>query len=376
MRASSLDRLLACTASQEAPTGPRVGSPDDAARTGTAVHELMRAVVTGQESSVYEIAERYHVDPDEVAMLRALARQLWERVATGFPDPVCEAELHEENYANEMNVGDMLLLTGHPDVMSCVEGEVRIGDWKTGFNEAACDNQLRAYAYLGILYYRSQGIQADCAYVAQLRVRTREIIGQRYTWDQLKRWYAGAVNRLQSDPTFSPSPEACRYCPRRLECPGRNAMMRSEASVICDMEMSETLALTNMTPEQLRHGVTSARALKDLCEKFLDAAKTEVTIRGGELPGLVVVQQERREIAPEAWPLLEQRLGLPVLSSIAKIPKGKVEDAIKETAAPRRKGAEVREFMDELEAAGVLNVEVTEKLEVRPVPNVIEDAIS
>lgn len=370
IRASSLDRLLSCPASYEAPTGPRLSGPDDAARTGTALHAIMVPIVLGNpELDAHEIAEQYHVDADEVSMLRACARQLWDRVRDAFPEPSCELEisenLFERHWAN--GTGDFLDLVGHVDVISCVDNEVRVGDWKSGFVEARCENQLRAYAYLGIMAYRSMGHMVDRASVAQLRVRTREIIPARYTWDQLQRWYAGAVNRLQGEPTYNPSADNCRYCPRRLECPGRQQLLRSEAAVL-----NGEFDLPTMTPEQLRNGVVAARVLKSLCEDYLDAAKIEVTARG-DLPGLAVVQEERREILPEAFDLLEKRLGLNVVKSLAKFSKTAIEKVVKENAPRGRKGVEAAEFIEELEAGGVVNVKTIEKLEVRPIQTLIEE---
>ena len=359
VRASSLDRILSCPASYHAPTVDRIEAPDEAARLGTATHRVMLPIVTrAPELDVRQIADEHHVDREELEILRAIGKRMWDAIKGHFGTPICEQQLTE--------YGD-LQLTGHPDVMDCIDGRVLVVDWKTGHAEGAHANQLRAYAFLACLYYRSLGVEVKSAWVAVLRVRTQEIIPAEYTWDELQRWYAGAVSRLEGESVYRPSPETCQYCPRRFECPARLTMMRDALGVLIDLDASETgMELGDWLPEQLRHGVVSARAIGKLCDQFLELAKTEVKIRGG-VPGLEVVPQERREYTPEAWPLIEERIGLPVLRGCCRISKTKVEDAVSKAAPKGRKGAAVKEFNADLEAAGVVSVKVVEKLEVRQV---------
>jgi hypothetical protein len=373
MRASKLDLALACPASQIAVVGPRVERDDAGARTGSATHEVMALTVRGQPVNVREVAERWHVDPKEVSMLRACARQLWDKYGPAFPDPVCETELSESQFY-DFTPGE-LGLTGHPDVMACVDGEVRIGDWKTGITEGAHVHQLRAYAFLGIQYYRSIGVPADRAYVAQFRVRTREIIPAMHTADELMRWYRGAVNRLQVESVYRPAPENCQYCPRRLECPARRTMLREGAAVLTEFDGEGPMSLENLTDDHLRRGVAMARVLQSLLEQFVEHARLEVAVRGGQLPGLALVPESRREITPEAWPLLVERFG-PAVAEMVKVPIGKVEDALRDAEPTGQKAAAVREFMAQLDAVGGIESRTIKKLELRPVPVPLEDTMA
>jgi hypothetical protein len=272
-----------------------------------------------------------------------------------------------------------LNLTGHPDLMDCVDGCVLIGDWKTSFIEGDHANQLRAYAYLGILHYRNLGVECDRAWMAQLRVRSGDIISEACTWEQLQRWYAWAVQRMQED-TYNPSPANCEYCPRRLECPGRKAMLADAASVLCDMGHSDqplVMEMGALDDGQLRHLYMAAGVLEKLAANTRHAIRDEVVIRGNAVPGLTVIEQERTGILmPEAWPLLEKRLGLNVLKSVCKVSKGDVEDVIRENAGYRQKASDWREFMAELDAAGVLDTRRIRKVEARPLPVPLEDTMA
>lgn len=373
MRASTMDLALACPASQFAVVGPHVEPDDSGARTGSATHEVMAATVQGLPVNVREVAERWHVDPNEVSMLRACARQLWDKYGAAFPDPVCEIELSESQFY-DFTPGE-LGLTGHPDVMACVDGEVRIGDWKTSVNEGSHAHQLRTYAFLGIQYYRSLGVPADRAYVAQFRVRAREIIPAIYTADELTRWYHGAVNRLQGESVYRPAPENCQYCPRRLECVARRTMLRDGAAIFTELDGEGPISLENLTDDQLRRGVAMARVLKGLLEQFLEHARLEVAVRGGQIPGLALVPESRRELTPEAWPVLLDRFG-PALAEMVKVSIGKVEDAIRDAEPMGQKAAAVREFMAQLETVGGIDRRTVKKLELLPIPVPLEDTMA
>jgi hypothetical protein len=73
---------------------------------------------------------------------------------------------------------------------------------------------------------------------------------------------------------------------------------------------------------------------------------------------------------------LEKRLGLNVLKSVCKVSKGDVEDVIRENAGYRQKASDWREFMAELDAAGVLDTRRIRKVEARPLPVPLEDTMA
>lgn len=362
MRASSLDRLLACPASYIAPSGPRIESGDDGARLGTALHRVMVGIVTNQDVDVTQTAREEQVDADEVFILSLLGKRFWDKYGDAFPDPQCEVELIDKTPFGGLN------LIGHPDVMSCVDGQVRVLDWKSGRVDAPHAEQMRAYCYLACQHYG-----AKSAWVGIARLREQELIPAEYTWDELVAWYNAAESKLQREPTYNPQPEICQYCPRRMECPARVAAMRHSLQVLVDMDETPTgMDLATFTGEEIRHGVFAARAIAKLCEEYLRLAKTEVLIRGG-IPGLEVIQEERREIiARDAWPILEGRLSLPVLLDCVKVGKTKVEDAIRETVGKGQKAAAVRDVLAELDAVGALTVKKTDKLICKQVPQAIE----
>src|SRR5580698_5252470 len=118
--------------------------PDEAARLGTACHEVLQKWVRdGQpyESIIPAAATALGLeDPGELSILAYTGWKCWLEIRHHFPEPAMEV-------ARE-TTRDGVTLTGHADIESVVGTQGRILDWKTGRLDMDHEWQLRCYALL------------------------------------------------------------------------------------------------------------------------------------------------------------------------------------------------------------------------------------
>ena len=364
LRCSSLPRILSCPASRHAPA-IEVQGDDDAARLGSAVHvaaelHVKSVAITGDAYT--DLAAAWKVDVEELRILSNLARLCWDSLSQHFPAPTTELALV---HCDE----DGMTLSGHPDVFSIVETQARVGDFKTGRTVGDHEDQLRGYGYL--LLRRFPEVETFWGTTIHVRTRTNGDPIQ-MTRDDLDDWYADLVRTVGHE-HYRPSHESCQYCPRRLSCPARNEFLRDAAGILAGTDVP--VDLSAVPDEQLRMGVIAARHLKGIADAYLDAAKTEVLIRGHIeddrsivcTDGLQVRNQDRKQIVVnESWPILTRVLSLPVVKECLTISKTKVEKALGDIAPLRGKGKLVKAVMEELAEANALATQTVQILEVKP----------
>lgn len=356
LRCSSLPRIALCPQSQHAPA-IRIEGEDDAARLGTAAHIIAAHLVKGMRPLYGEtvaIAHEHKVDPDELQILARQTEQCWDSLAEMFPVPVVEAELSHTDW----DLG--ITLSGHPDVFSIVGTQARVPDFKTGRMIDDHDAQLKGYGWLLMRSYSElTDFWGATVHVRQGKLGDPVIM----TRAELEAWFQELADAVRQD-FYRPSIEACRYCPRRFECPARLSMLQSEAGALIGLD-HEGVKLAWQNDAALRQGVIAAKHLKSVCENYLSAAKTEAILRGG-VPGLEIRTEERRTLKSSAWGPLVEQIGLDRVQEAAKLSKSKIEQAIRDIAPKGCKGKLVKETLDRLEAEGHLEVSAIEKLEVVP----------
>lgn len=360
IRCSDLPRISTCPLSADAP--PQVSvehEGDDSGRLGKAFHAAMADWAAGRRDvDVPDYCRQFSVDASDLWPLVGIGRRIWdEYLGQYFPNPIIESEMRFEDAQNGIT------LTGHPDLMACVDDELRIPDYFSGWRQKDKSAQLRGYALLGMIRFP----QATRARMATIRVRSQRADWE-YVWtrEDLFDWWGRLVSSIKLATRYVTS-EECGFCPMALECPA-HAKEMSFALLAGADEVS-----TRMSPEQLASTVTRLRTAENVIKRLLTAAKAHVQAEGGKFGPLELVQQERRAINPEAgWELLVEGIGLDRLKKLVKVGVGDVGDAIKETAPARGKGKAVEAFMTKLEEAGAINVGVIERLEVRKKPEAIK----
>lgn len=356
---SALPRLTACPASG-LPDGPLVDSDGAEGRLGTACHELLAALIDGEPASIEAMAEMHDVDPRELAMLYHMGRQCWETIRGEFPEPLAEVQMSHDT-------GLGLVLCGTADVVSIVGPQIRLADWKTGLLESDATEQLKGYGLLALLEHP----EAESVYACVVRVRDREREGYHWSRLELTAWWNRTLNRLLDQTSYQPG-EQCRYCPRRLACPARSALVVESIRQLGD---GSNLGLDY--PSAVARTYDAVRTLEDACERARQALRFAVQDAGGKLDlgdgrTLTLTQQQQRKLDPRvALPILREYLAEQQLAECVTLAKGRVEGALKAGAGRGQKTAVVKEVFDRVEEQGGFVISTVERLEAKRVPQAI-----
>lgn len=367
LRASSAPTAMLC--GQSARPGMRVESGGrDPADMGTGVHEIMSSWITnGQDAGLSgPVAATLGLDRDELAKLSYIAWGLWREMAEHFPEPQTEVPMEHFDEANGIR------LTGHCDLLSMVDAQVRVCDWKSGHGEGDHEAQLRAYAYLALQRYP----EATSVYAAILRVRDGSVEGFEWSRQDVFLWFAGMIERLK-DETYRVG-KHCGFCSRGATCEAKSALLRQ-----CVDSFSEPVsdAFLPVEPSARAAVLESLLARARLVEKAsaiaVDLVRAEVRAAGGSIvcpsgAELRIDSEERRSVVfPEALPILSEELGTDCLAKILRASKGDVEEAVSNSAPRGTKGKRIKEVLARLDEAGAIRVSTTEKLVCRKAPKTL-----
>jgi hypothetical protein len=355
VRCSALPLAVTCPPSL-LPASPRVESADDlAARNGSAVHHLLAVGIrTGQWIDPLDAAALFDAEPDEVGRLSLWARRAWEQLSHHFPAPQTEVPF-------SLTSGAGVELTGHLDVLSVPDDEVRVCDFKTGRVDDSHDDQLRGYAYLALLNHPS----AARAYSALIRVRDQVCDGRYYERAELERWWTRTLERLRDLETHRPG-RHCSGCPRRLSCPAVAKLIEHSMHILRTDRLDGA-----PTPTTVGRVYDAAKVLEQATELALEAVRLQVAAHGGKLligggRQLELKETTTRKIDPRiALPLLQDFLpDRERLADCLTVSKSKVEKAVMDGAPRGQKGAAVQVLLGCLEEAGALQSHTTQRLEV------------
>jgi hypothetical protein len=367
LRSSILPLVSQCPAAAKPPSIPLVsGGPE--ADLGNAAHEALSCTVSGWTYDLEEIAERYVIEVKDLAFLVSSGRKIWEQIKEHFPNPHTEIPL--ETY---WPVED-IRLTGHPDVFSVDGDKARILDWKSGRLDEDFRAQMLGYALLVL----ENDPSINEVWVGVARLREQTIDGETFTREQVEAWWGKLVEQVVGPEQFNPG-RWCGYCPRRAECPAKNALVIQTAQVLAVLQSGPPpengLAVRGWAIGMIHDGI---KLLEPILERAKDMVRAETEAAGGSLPigdgrTLVVTEEPRTKISfAAAEPVLRESMTPEALARCITLGKGKLEEEIRATAPYRGKTAAVKEVLDRLEAAGALTVEYRSKVEVRRYATAIE----
>ena len=345
LRCSALPRAFKCAASVH-DDGLRVDPVNEAASAGTAAHAALATLVeTGavEWDALPDLAKRHGCDLDELRMLVALGRKLWEQVGGWFVEPLAEVPLIRDFGA--------FTLSGHADVISydTARQHVVVADWKSGRVDSDYTEQLRGYAVLGLVTYGA--LTADAVV---LWIREQDV--ERLTMDSegFDEWFKRVHSTIVAwDGTYRPG-DHCTHCPRLLTCPAATAMARRDVSILAEQEGVDFAALE---PARRTELYELAGRVAKLAENVRALAKAHLEA-GGEVPGYRIRTDEPREIdIAAAWSVLDAH-GLTTaenIGAVAKVSISKAEDVVRKAAGRGHGAKAVEEFRSQLEAAGALS---------------------
>ena len=219
-------------------SGTRVDPVHAAPVMGQCAHAVMQEVVAnGGLSTLPDDFEQtcalYGVDPEVLRPLIFVCLRAWGELKGSFPSPTVERRLACRIGGD----GPGLVLTGSPDLYSYVSGKttdtIRVLDWKTGYVDADCRNQI--FAYFALLWAQAPDEGREINFEAAV-VRPRLgvvdwIYASRKT---LETWQATLINTVRHwDGTYRPGPH-CHHCPLAMTCEARTNMMSSLVADITD----------------------------------------------------------------------------------------------------------------------------------------------
>lgn len=361
IRASKAHLAFACGQSLKNPSVQIRVIGDDQARTGSAVHDAAPPHIAGVSFDKAELLRKWDVDEDEFAYLFGCLKRCWRMLASWFPEPQTE-QFREFVFLCQAPGGADLHLTGHIDVESVVDDEVRIIDWKTGRIDDDHNDQVKIYSLLSMLHHAKYKARAFV-------VRVRDVAADpfEYTREELLKWLGGEADRL-SDTEYHVG-RHCTYCPRSHECPAKEALLKQSALVLANDAVATDFPIEPaLRGPRLAAMLDRVKMLENFCRTFRAACKADVAGYGGELPAgdgryLQINREERESIIYEdCEDILQEALG-GRLKQILKVSKTALLDAVKADAA--MKSAAANEMMERLRAAGAVKTTYIDKLELK-----------
>jgi hypothetical protein len=341
-----------------------------AATMGSAFHAYMKPLVDGSETpDAKELATAFQVDLDELAMICRWGKNSWQSMRKFFPDAKSEFTMGCGEHANPNGV-----LTGTADVVSFEPYRVSVLDWKSGWGDGDYEQQLRGYAYLAL----RQEPDAQEAYCVVMHVRRRRCKGYLWRREELDEWHSWLMDRVK-DETYVPGAH-CRYCPRSLECPAKEELLRQSVGTILPPGLwRDDVAkqfVESLPKDPIGRGTLEAftlerlRVIRTAVDLYEAAIRADVAAHGGELPThdsrvtLKLVEEVRRPLdGPKAIPIIEKYPAAADWRKACRVSKTELQKIVK---APRgQKKYAVAEILEALDAGGAMLEEKIEKLTIR-----------
>ena len=348
VRCSSLPLIELCSASADTPS-VRIEERCDAAFVGTDAHDhLQRMVETGS-------VDWEAIAHPETRSLVWHGQRMWRDLRDLFPAPVCERRLAATFSGIE--------LSGHTDVSSGTVGIARVLDWKSGRVDKSYREQLIGYAALELL--NNSMLDRVETHIAWLREEEVE----NYALDRADLpEFCERLTEKRLD-VFSPG-RHCVHCHRAHECHGLSSVVSRDATSLLDIDESELRSgLATMAPARILELSRQAKLVSTVADRVREAIRNHVEQNGDiEADGarLTLTEEQRRNIdTAAAWPVLQARLTDDELAQCVSVRLSKANEAIKKKAPPRNGAAHIREFNEELEAAGAVSYQTIKKLQER-----------
>ena len=281
--------------------------------------------------------------------------------------PECDKPLRHED--------GNTILTGTADLAeyNASARQVRGLDFKTGWLETDATMQVKGYAFLLLKAYEDQGCES--VWFGTLHTRNKVLIGQQWTAIELEQWWAWLCDHLAAQ-IYRPSFSACTHCHRWAECEAGAMLARTAAAQLIDLDEAD--ALDTLSPEtavkvleQARYVEKRAALARELVKVYV--AKTgestedhgpRVTAEDGAYLELSKVERRKITLTMPAAGVLRRAIGDDIHK--LNVGVGQVEDLVSEHSPRGQKKILVQRTMDELETAGALSTEVSDRLDYRP----------
>jgi hypothetical protein len=361
IRASSLPLIAQCSQSANAPEVRIELGEASVPAMGSAVHAVIAERILGNKYDVGAIAERFQVDLAELEQASEIAMGSVSHVAKFFRRPASELALE--------HVEATVALTGHCDLAEYdpVTKEVRGLDFKTGWLDHDASQQCKAYAFLLMKHYN-----ADAVWFGQVNVRSRSCFGHLWNRESLEAWWVWLKRHL-AEQIYRPSYSACSMCRRWSECEAARSLT---AVAIADLSTTDSRLIDTLTPEAAISVIERCRFLAKVEAQARELVKVWVAKHGGRVECedgsyLELNKQNRRKVqfTMPAATILRKEIGDGIHELHLSV--GEIEDLVGAKAPRGSKKWLIKRVMDALAEAGALQVEVSDRLDIRPAPKKI-----
>ena len=351
LRASRGPLAYKCPASLVETEIKAISDGDEEARLGEGVHAILADLIRDGNADRLGLLlgqgeGRYGVEADDMEPLVRNGWKIWRSIEHEYPGPQCEVTFERSAWG--------LRVVGHPDLFGGVVETLGLIDWKSGRLEDDWETQLRLYAWL--LFGNFSVVNLVIASVILLR--SMERIKYVWTREEIDAWFERFAERIKQTTSYNPG-RHCAWCPRRITCPGKNALVRE--SLANAME-HKTLAanLATMDGKQLNQVRVQMKIVEEVAGQLLDFINDEIQARGGLVPVDEHSELVMREIVtkklnyPLSKDVLRRYLSPFQIDDCVSIAKSKVEAELKATVYTGEKYKLVAQVMQELKECGAL----------------------
>ena len=311
----------------------------------------------GEVPDFPEIQLKYPlIDIKDLEICFWLFKRMWDEHLAPFmgQNIECEVKMKARLGAVEIDGEETeIFLTGHADIIAQTAMDLIVYDWKFG---RALGNshfsQTAGYAALAVTVYgwpESGVVTAGEAYprFGKWKDHTQKIdkvyLGQfkETVLETLK--HRGKIR--------NPSPDGCKFCPARLDCPEYPRMFQDSFIAVKGMVEGDSSVVD---PEELAHLHSAFKTLEYACNSFkkLFATTLETANAVGKdnaIEGFYLQEKTRRSVEPQAaWPHLAKVLDQDEIASVLSMPLAKVKNAV---MSKTPEGMKKKEFWAEFEKA-------------------------
>jgi hypothetical protein len=246
-----------------------------------------------------------------------------------------------------------VFLTGHADIIAQTAMDLIIYDWKFGRALGTSHfSQTAGYAALAVTVYgwpESGVVTAGEAYprFGKWKDHTQKI--DKVYLTQFKETVLETVKHRGK--VRSPSPDGCKFCSARLDCPEYPRMFQDSFIAVKGIVEGDPSVVD---PEELAHLHSAYKTLEYACSSFkkLFAVSLETANAVGKenaIEGFYLQEKTRRSVEPQAaWPHLAKILSQDEIAAVLSMPFAKVKNAVMNKTP---EGMKKKEFWAEFEKA-------------------------
>lgn len=345
---SSIGRVMLCRASASLSETAPVLSATEYSSEGTMAHALLeRAIKEGMKDVSFLIGLDEDITEDAAEAVNIALEYIEERKATGEVTVVPEQFVSFPGYSGIAGgTADVQLIRWDDETYEII-------DFKYGFDPVEADAaQLKFYAVAAF------GVSSDvrCTVIQPRAFHedgpVRSVVVSSQELAAFYRDASRAIDEAEAElPPYSPSVQACHYCPAATICPALEAQALSLPAARNVRELARSGCKLPAPSDLGMERVTAILRMRPLLEEWLKAVEHyayDQAMAGAQIPGFKLVEVRKNR----SWPadrtvgqvakMLSDASGLPVtdfirddLLPITKAQE-KVAASLVDTGVPKR----------------------------------------